>query len=65
MKKESEGVLWPCLTNQMQVIVDQVGIHLRGQLIEVDDQPRQVTAVVGKGTLTLAQNGDFLLKPGQ
>lgn len=51
--------------HQIQVIVDPVGIHLRGQFIKVDGELGQMEAVVGQGTLALARNGNFLLKLGQ
>ena len=51
--------------NQIQVIIDPVGIHLRGQFIEVNSQLGQMAAVVGDRALTFARNGNFLMKLGQ
>ena len=51
--------------HQIQVIINPVGIHLRGQFIEVNSELGQMAAVVGDRALTFARNGNFLMKLGQ
>lgn len=51
--------------DQMQVIIDPVGIYLSGQFIEVKGEFSQMTAIVGDGTLAFPGHGNFLFKLGQ
>jgi hypothetical protein len=48
------------LAQQVEVIVDLVGVELGGQEVEVQSQFGQVTAVVVKGALAPAGDGGFL-----
>jgi hypothetical protein len=48
------------LAQQVEVIVDLVGVELGRQAVEVQGQFGQVAGVVGKGALAPAGNGDFL-----
>lgn len=48
------------LFDQIEVIVDLVGIHFGGNPVEMECQLGQVAGVVGKRTLAFASNCDFL-----
>ena len=48
------------MLEQVEVIVDLVGVKLGRQAVEVQGQFGQVAGVVGKGTLASAGDGDFL-----
>ena len=50
--------------DQMEVIVDPVGVHLSGQFVEVESQFGQMSGIVGEGTFAFAGNDNFLLKLG-
>jgi len=51
--------------DQMQVVIDPVGVDLSGQFIEMKSQLGQVAAVVADCTLAFTRHGNFLLKLGQ
>lgn len=51
--------------DQMQVIIDPLGIDFCWQFIEMKSQLGQVAAVVGDRALTFTGDGNFLLKLGQ
>ncbi len=61
------GIRWGVVSplDQMQVIIDPVGVDLRGQMVEVERKLGQMTAIVGDRALTFARHGNFLLKLGQ
>ena len=48
------------LAQQVEIIIDLVGVELGRQAVEVQGQLGQVAGVVGKGTLAPAGDGDFL-----
>ncbi len=57
------GVVSPL--DQMEVVVDPVGVHFGGQFVEVERKLGQVAGVVGQGAFALARHDNFLLKLGQ
>jgi hypothetical protein len=48
------------LTQQVEVIVDLIGVEEGRQAVEVQGQLGQVAGIVGKGALAPAGDGDFL-----
>ena len=48
------------LAQQVEIVVDQVGVELGRQAVEVQGQLGQVAGVVRQGALAPAGNGDFL-----
>ena len=51
--------------DQMEVIVDPVGIHFGGQFIEMEGEFGQMATIIGNGALTFSGDDNFLLKLGQ
>ena len=49
----------------MQVIVDPVWIHLRGQFIKVDGELGQMSGIAVQRAFTFAGNSNFLFKLGK
>ena len=48
------------LFDQIEVVVDLVGIHFGGNLVEVDCQLGKVAGVVGERAGAFASDGNFL-----
>ena len=51
--------------DQMEVVVDPLGVDLGGQFVEMQCQLGQVPGVVGQGAFALAGDYNFLFKLGK